>query len=974
MDISSIFVKIKEYLQYSITNDEYELETILTSKINEDTFKRVFKYLVNEYVQVTENNNETLDIRIVSIKKFEKYRLTIDNKADILRYCKTNNISENMLKYGEKKRLTKYPPIISDKYPFRINLKVDTDLEDSEKTSEIYKSIRNAKKYYRHKKRYSFLSKSNLFKIDITIVKSSKKTSKKLVDGGLLNSTQEYEIEVEFINKDLKDTVNIDKIINELFNIVGNLLLISDNTNYLMTTLERDDIKKSYLQLAFDMDKKKAETFVIKNPKHHFIGPQPVTLELHNLLDFELNNESILKNYSVTDKADGERNLLYIHNDNRVYLINNRLKITYTGLKHPHAKTIIDGELITKDRYGNNMNLYAAFDVYYHKGNNVSNKPLISKGKDRLDILKDIIESKENKFVAVNKDNKLNIKLKEFKYGNNTTLLKYNKNIIDNNKNENIEYYIDGLIFTTINLNVGAKKEGGESNLSGTWNKVLKWKPVEDNTVDFLINFISDIELDGEKYKYCKLYVGYNQDLEIDPLKILKYEFDDNIYAKKEFGEVYLKYNSSRNLVTKDDDIINDNMIVEFAYDNNNNNEFLKWIPYRIRHDKTELYKMTNKISGTANDFSTAQNVWNTIQYPVTYNIITGIDKVDNSMLVKNSDDTDVYYAREVSRNESLLKEMNSFHNYYVKNLYLYNRFRGNKSLFEIACGKAGDIHKWSKSNYKLCIGTDISKDNIYNVKDGAWKRYIQGIKRGTINTEKQKMLFLTLDASKKWNKEYINSIDDEKSQRFAKVLFGLINKSDFEKDESSLTKFYNKINKKFNLVSCQFAIHYMFENENTLDNVVKNIDMLLKDDGYFFGTCLDGYLVNDKLKNTKLIKGEQDGKLAWSIEKNYDVYSNNKPLENIGKKIKVYIQTINQLLDEYLVDYELLKYKLGQFNIRPVEDKDLEELKLKSSSGSFKDIYDEFKSNKKNKIDMNDLQKEFSFLNRFFIFKKYNN
>ena len=165
-----------------------------------------------------------------------------------------------------------------------------------------------------------------------------------------------------------------------------------------------------------------------------------------------------------------------------------------------------------------------------------------------------------------------------------------------------------------------------------------------------------------------------------------------------------------------------------------------------------------------------------------------------------------------------------------------------------------------------------------------------------------------------------------------------------------------------------------MFENENTLDNVVKNIDMLLKDDGYFFGTCLDGYLVNDKLKNTKLIKGEQDGKLAWSIEKNYDVYSNNKPLENIGKKIKVYIQTINQLLDEYLVDYELLKYKLGQFNIRPVEDKDLEELKLKSSSGSFKDIYDEFKSNKKNKIDMNDLQKEFSFLNRFFIFKKYNN
>tara|TARA_B100000900_G_scaffold410475_1_gene428344 strand:- start:2539 stop:5460 length:2922 start_codon:yes stop_codon:yes gene_type:complete len=973
MDISSIFVKIKEYLQYSIDNDDYELETILTSKINEDTFKRIFNFLVNEFEQITENNNETLDIRIVSSKKFEKYRLTIDDKSNILRYCKTNQVEKNQLKYGEKKRLAKYPPIISDNYPFRMNLKVDTELNDSEKIEEIYKTLKNAKKYFRHKKRFSFLSKSKLFKVDITIVKSSSKNSKNLVGSGLLKNVMDYEIEVEFLNKDLNDNINLDKLINELFNIVGNMLLISENTNYLMTLPEKDDVKKSYIQLAFDMDKKKAENFVIKNPKHHFIGPQPVTLELQNLLVPELSKESILKNYSVTDKADGERNLLYIHTDNRVYLINNRLRITYTGLKHPHAKTIIDGELITKDRFGNKMNLYAAFDIYYHKGTNVSNKPLISKGKDRLDILKDIIESKENKFVPVNKENKLTVKLKEFKYGNDKRILKHSKTIIDNHKNDNIEYYVDGLIFTPINLNVGAKREGDNSTLTGTWNKVFKWKPVEDNTIDFLINFVSDIELEGEKYKYCKLYVGYNQDLEIDPLKILKHEFEDNIYAKKEFGEVYLKYNSNRNLVTKDDDIINDNMIVEFAYDNDVNNEFLKWVPYRIRHDKTELYKMTNKISGTANDFSTAQNVWNTIQYPVTYELITGTDSVDENTLIKNSDDSDVYYAREVSRNESLLKEMNSFHNYYVKNQYLYNRFRGKKSLFEIACGKAGDIHKWSKSNYKLCIGTDISKDNIYNVKDGAWKRYIQGVKKGSINTETQKMLFLTLDASKEWNKQYVNSIDDEKSQRFAKILFGLINKSDFEKDETSLLKFYNKINKKFNLVSCQFAIHYMFENNNTLDNVVKNIDMLLKEDGYFFGTCLDGYLVNEKLKNTNMIKGEIDGKLAWSIEKDYDNYSS-KPLENIGKKIKVYIQTINQILDEYLVDYELLKYKLGQYNIRPVEDKDLEQLKLKSSSGSFEDIFNEVTSNKKNKVDMNNLQKEFSFLNRFFIFKKYSN
>ena len=39
----------------------------------------------------------------------------------------------------------------------------------------------------------------------------------------------------------------------------------------------------------------------------------------------------------------------------------------------------------------------------------------------------------------------------------------------------------------------------------------------------------------------------------------------------------------------------------------------------------------------------------------------------------------------------------------------------------------------------------------------------------------KQNMIFLTLDGSKEWNKQYLNPIDDEKSQRFAKILFGLI-------------------------------------------------------------------------------------------------------------------------------------------------------------------------------------------------------
>ena len=65
-----------------------------------------------------------------------------------------------------------------------------------------------------------------------------------------------------------------------------------------------------------------------------------------------------------------------------------------------------------------------------------------------------------------------------------------------------------------------------------------------------------------------------------------------------------------------------------------------------------------------------------------------------------------------------------------------------------------------------------------------------------------------------------------------------------------------------------QFAIHYMFENDTTLNNFVKNVNSVLKEDGYFIGTCLDGYLVSEKLKDKDEIKGEQDGKISWMIQK----------------------------------------------------------------------------------------------------------
>jgi hypothetical protein len=988
MDISSNYEDIKSYINYSIQNLEYEVEALLSKsiKLTSEKFKDIYQYFseLDEYELISDFNNESLDIRIVSNKNLEKYRLTLNDKNDIMKYCKTNKYNAKNIVYGIKKSLKQYKPIDIENYPIRLNLKYESLLNDEEQINNINESIGRSKKYFRFKKRFSFMSPSKLFRIDLSLVKSSKnRYSTTFYESGILNQLPEYEVEIEFNTKAYNSSKeSIENVMNELFNIIGNVLLIIEDNDYIMTIEERDNVKKEYLQLGFNLDKKKVDNLSIYNPKKYFLGVQPVTLELNNLLEDD--NSSILKNYSVTDKADGERNLLYIDSKNKVYLINNRLKIKYTGLKHKDAKTIIDGEYITTDRFNNNIKKYMAFDVYFHKGKNVSNKPLLTSSKNRIGILKDIIENKENKFVPESKKNAIVINLKEFYSNDGNKLLNKNcKNIIDNSKNDNYEYNIDGLIFTPINLSVGSNNENEGSSLTGTWKKVFKWKPIEDNTIDFLVKFVGEIQEDSTKRKYmsCELYVGYDQHLDINPIKILNNDFEDNIYAMKKFGEgCYLEIDNDGNILTKDNNRVEDNMIVEFSYDvDNTKDDMFRWLPYRIRYDKTELYRITKKISGTANDYTTAQNVWNTIQNPVTTDMITGKDIVTKELVNKSRSDNEVYYNRETSRDLSLLKPLLSFHNYWVKNQFLYRRFSGINSLFEIACGKGGDLHKFAKSKFKLVVGSDINKDNLYNISDGIYKRYNQLVKKDIIKPNKQKMVFLILDASKEWDKKYINSIDDEFSQRVAKILFnpnGLIKKSDIKKEEKVLLNYYNKVvTEKFNLVSIQFAIHYMFENETTLNNFVKNVNSVLNVNGYFIGTCLDGFLVSEKLKNTNVIKGEINGKTLWKIEKKYNEFNKDKPLDNIGKKISVYVETINQLIDEYLVDYELLKYKLGQYNIKPLKDEDLKTLKLDTSSGSFEDIFNHFSKNKRNNIDeMSSVHKEYSFLNRFFIFKKYNN
>ena len=103
------------------------------------------------------------------------------------------------------------------------------------------------------------------------------------------------------------------------------------NTNYPIGYKEMDEVSKQYLELLH-----------LKKEIHpsDFIGPNSYTLQLKNVINFEeeLTTPSILKNYTVTDKADGERHLLYINGDGLIFLIDTN--IIYFKLDHSKIDSV----------------------------------------------------------------------------------------------------------------------------------------------------------------------------------------------------------------------------------------------------------------------------------------------------------------------------------------------------------------------------------------------------------------------------------------------------------------------------------------------------------------------------------------------------------------------------------------------------------------------------------------------------------
>ena len=438
--------------------------------------------------------------------------------------------------------------------------------------------------------------------------------------------------------------------------------------------------------------------------------------------------------------------------------------------------------------------------------------------------------------------------------------------------------------------------------------------------------------------------------------------------------------NQKGECVCDDGSVLAAKTIVEFAYAlDPSTNVSKRWKPLRVREDKTRIYQKTQRLSKTANDLTVASSIWRSIHHPVTMEMIVGATDVPLSAAPDTLEERllgtdDVYYAREIPRQHMLSVHMLNFHNQGVKKM-LYQYSHKRDALLELACGMAGDLPRWRDGGYRFVLGVDLVKDNITNPREGAYARMLRfdnAIKVvGQEMMERrlyQDIVFAVGDCAKPFeNGKAAEGIDGE-SKKLLKILYGT---------DSPETPYYHYIKgraaRKFNVVSCMFAVHYFFQTEDKLQGFLHNVSFNLKRNGIFIATFMDGDKVHELLEGSE--NGVAEGRKldadipVWAILRRYAEYGDNT---RYGSHVDVFLENTNRLIPEFLVHFPTLVSKAAEFGLELVE------------TGLFSDTFARIKqqmaANPQARdrlsedilaLDKDPIQTRFSFLNRWVIFRQ---
>jgi len=995
---------------------------------------------------VLDEDKDTYYLRVTPMEETKRdeykslsFRLDIEGLDAIQQYCRTNTIPleepNQRWRFTEKQaptHLSRSTALFAD-FNYSVSFKIEKHyFLHVPETKRITDNWGQYKKLFRLIKRCRFRHRddSSIF-VDVSIVKTNKNglgvpiPAYTTQESGVLTSEERFEIELE-ANNELIFQPQSGKSTIELMNVfrhaIYNVLSALQDTRLPIPHQEQDHVLKEYIRLVYTLLKPKVDITTRKPgvSSTDFLGPSSMTLQLENVASRQMRNH-ILDNYAVTDKADGERKLLFVcPMDNsqepaaRIYLIDVNMNVTFTGKTTTDKKyfyTLMDGEHVVRDLRGNVINLYLAFDIYFAWSNeektviSYCNSPFFktkhnSGHKFRYSILKEYMRE-WSQTTSMPLTPTMTLQVKEFIH--KTSIFEASGEVL--HKSKFVKYPTDGLIYTPCDLTVPVQPGGHTFKVS--WEKSFKWKPPQYNTIDFFVsvrknkdnhdciqttyqNGINLTAVDADvPHKVIELHCGYNEQKHrfMNPFVTLLREFlhdkagttttstSTQGYTHQKFQptcpylpNAYLAYIplvrndwNEWEMKTESGDIFTEGMIVEFAYDTSvdptDNLSAVANSAWRWKPLRVRYDKTANLLSGQK-EYGNAFHVADSIWHSIHFPLTESIITTGKNITIEN---TEVYYEKQSNRDVTY--RLRKFHNFVKRQLIDVVAGQSNKTLIDFAVGKAGDLNKWIQGEYNFVLGIDVSRDNIMNSNDGACVRYLKEKERTQTDL---RAIFVVGDSSKNIREGGAFAKNSE-FQQITDAIMGVEGK---RRDE--LGDFNHRGKEGFAVSSCQFAIHYFFKNMDTLHGFIRNVAENTQLGGYFIGTTYDGETVFNALKSYSRGNGmilSNNGQVYFQLIKQYDETGFPADESSLGYEIDVFQESIGQNIKEYLVHFTFLERVMNMYGFHLVQlERDLPEKhnQIKTASAMFSSFYEQYSG-----MRMTKGEEKISMMNRFFVFRK---
>lgn len=402
-----------------------------------------------------------------------------------------------------------------------------------------------------------------------------------------------------------------------------------------------------------------------------------------------------------------------------------------------------------------------------------------------------------------------------------------------------------------------------------------KWKPYTHNTIDFLAIKCPKTMLGIEPYivkpdhELYLLFVGIShqqrEKLGIGILPQYKQLFTD-IASTPEYYPVqfspsfdplaYIYYSKDKTL---------DRVIVELGRDAENTH----WVFHRVRDDRT----VTTSYYG---------NNWRTAE-------ITYLNYIDPFHFENLYNPASSYFTKNAS---TIHNAPNKYKRFIISRVFK-NHFSGAKWMIDEAAGRGADMFRYQEINVGHVLFIDVDAMAISELitrKFSAWNRK-EKPKRGGGAIARPRQIFdnvLHKDVRGMTVHTMVADLKTPRAELIAKTYQYGVNPGIVDG------------------IVCNFALHYMCDTIENLRNLLMFNASMLKINGTFFFTVMDGKAIFDLLVGVEFGKSwsaSENNVVKYEIKKDYQ----GKTLAPVGQMISVRLPFIDDLVSEPLCNVDVV-------------------------------------------------------------------